>query len=244
MASYRVHVWSGHFDFLLLFVDFSWPILKSSSGGLHSSSRRSDATRPRPAAAGPSFGEGSSCGSHPAAAAERTTPLPGAQAAAAEPRTHLSLQQQHGEGCGERLAGHPFPTTHGLPWPAQSCSRTRGRRVLFGPRPIPPHFGQCEQKTTDDLSPSPLLKAAPGLSAALWSRWAAHPHRIPSPPALGATARARLWSWRQGSVMGPVQTVFPPCSAGDGRASLGQAVSFFLRVCTSASITSMLLKHF
>lgn len=44
--------------------------------------------------------------------------------------------------------------------------------------------------------------------------------------------------------MGRIQTVFPPCSAGDGRASLGQAVSFFLRVCTSASITSMLLKHF
>lgn len=136
---------------------------------------------PSPAAAGPSFGEGSGCGSHPAAAAERTTPLPGAQAAAAEPRTHLGLQQQHGEGCGERLAGHPFPTAHGLPWPAQSCSRTTGRRVLFGARPIPPHLGQCEQKATDDLSPSPLLKAAPGLSAALWSRWAACPRGSPAP---------------------------------------------------------------
>lgn len=66
---------------------------------------------------------------------------------------------------------------------------------------------------------------------------------IPCPPPLGATARARLWSWRQGSVTGQIQTVFPPCSAGDGRASLGQAVSFFLRVCTSASVTSMLLEH-
>lgn len=46
MASYLVHVWSGHFDFLLLFVDFSWPILKSSSGGLHSSGRSSNATLP------------------------------------------------------------------------------------------------------------------------------------------------------------------------------------------------------
>lgn len=43
---YLVHVWSGHFDFLLLFVDFSWRILKSSSGSLHSSSCRSNATPP------------------------------------------------------------------------------------------------------------------------------------------------------------------------------------------------------
>lgn len=145
MASYLVHVWSGHFDFLLLFVDFSWPILKHSSGGLHSSSRSSNATLPAGAEA--------SC-SQPAspgeAALHRAVVCTVLQL---ERERHLCLvlgPRQLSSRVGSAfkpaqrgLAGPVFPDTHGLSCPAGPCSRTGGSRVLLDPRSIPP-FGRCE----------------------------------------------------------------------------------------------------
>lgn len=177
MDSYLVHVWSGHFDFLLLFVDFSWLILKSSSGGLHSSSRSSNATLPAGTEAScsqpgrGSLARGTSCGLHHAAAGEWEWRLclvlgPWQMSSRAGSAFNTSTERGWQDQCSEMIMGFPalvnlaaeqeerkFYLTHDLLFPLVDMSK---KQLIIS---VPLHYKYQHQRT-------------PRFLTALWNRWA------------------------------------------------------------------------